>query len=223
MDNSSNSSDCDDLIITASGGNTRPQNQHDIARDLRKPQISPAKRWCFTIFNFNDDNWKTDVSSMFSRYDKFCVGLEICPKTLNKHLQGFCEFAKKERPLTRFAKVFPGIHFEKTKGTVDENLKYCSKDGNYILQNYTITRKFNVTNVIDQFQKDRDLFGQYITRTEFHDYVFDLCRRRVLAYPVTIARQKEVCNVCYQFCVSNTTATIDDSTRVLDQMVRDTF
>jgi len=217
---SSDSSNVIDQSTMASGGNTRPQNQDDAARVNRKPQISPAKRWCFTIFKFDENNWKNDIRSMFQRQDKFVVGLEICPKTLNTHLQGFCDFFKKERPLKRFQAKFPGVHFEKTKGSLDENLKYCSKDGNYILQGYTITKPFCAENILECWDREgKDLYGDYITRTEFHDYVYGLCKMKVLKFPTSIARQREVCDVVYQFACCSQTKTIDVETRMLDEMV----
>ncbi len=221
MNNSSTSSSATDLLSTASGGNTKTPESNEAAGDNKKVQISPAKRWCFTIFNFDEKDWKRQISSMFQRYDKFIVGLEICPKTLNTHLQGFCEFNKKERPLTRFAKVFPGIHFEKTKGTVNDNLKYCSKDKDYILQGYTIVKPFTVSEILEFADEEKVFEGDtYMTKTKFHDWVFMLINERKLAYPSSIRRMKDVCDVAYMFRGGNDKSeSVDKETRLLDMMI----
>ena len=45
------------------------------------------------------------------------------------HLQGYCEFESKIRPLSRFHD-FPSIHWEKAKGNKRHNLDYITKDEN---------------------------------------------------------------------------------------------
>lgn len=217
------SSSSSDNKLLASGGNTRPQNQCDIARVNRKPQISPAKRWCFTIFKFDESNWKDDMRSMFHKYDRFCVGLEICPNTSNKHLQGFCEFHKKERPLKRFQDKFPGVHFEKTKGSLSDNLNYCSKDGDYILQNMVLTKPFTADSLITLYTKEsidnEDLQG-YLTRTQFHDFVFEMIIKQKVNYPSSVARQKEVSDVAYQVCCMWRSMTIKSEERESDEIIK---
>lgn len=99
-----------------------------------KPAVcvaNPAKRWCFTIFNFKSD-WQSQFCSMFQGKDKYVAGCEKCPKTGNTHLQCYVEFDKKERPLVRWRKEYPGIHVEKAIADRKKNLAYCRKDGNYI-------------------------------------------------------------------------------------------
>lgn len=187
----------------ASGGNTKPQNQHHSAGDKRKPQISPAKRWCFTIFQFDKENWKSQVSSMFRYTDAYVVGLEKCPKTGNLHLQGYVNFAKKERPLNRFSKVFPGIHFEKTKGSEYDNYKYCSKEGDFINQNITITLPFNVKNIIDLWKQDyeieyKDKFIDYLV---FYEWCYYCVRSRRLGYPTSERQQKDTLRVAFIYAI----------------------
>ena len=92
-------------------------------------QISPAKRWCFTLNNYDDD----DISSISSKFRDYCdvalfgaeVGEEGTP-----HLQGYCEFTIKCRPKSHG--LSERIHWEKCKGNRDANIKYCSKDGDVL-------------------------------------------------------------------------------------------
>ena len=66
----------------------------------KKPQISPAKFWCFTLNNYTDKDI-SDCSSKFSLVCKSCIfSKEIGEKCGTPHLQGFCEFKKKVRPIS---------------------------------------------------------------------------------------------------------------------------
>ncbi len=93
-----------------------------------KKQVSPAKKWCFTLNNYTEE----DISSIdlqFDKYDKIIVGKEI-GQMGTPHLQGYIEFKKKLRPSS--LKLNKGIHWEKAKGDLQDNFDYCSK-GNDIL------------------------------------------------------------------------------------------
>lgn len=106
------------------GGNTKPP---------ARKQISPAKRWCFTFNNYTEK----DISSISSIFEEHC-NLGLFSKEVGEsgtpHLQGYCEFKKKLRPIS-ITKHIPDclkIHWEKCKGDRASNIDYCSKDGNII-------------------------------------------------------------------------------------------
>lgn len=92
-------------------------------------QISPAKKWCFTLNNYTEE----EISSISSKFRDICdialfaaeVGEEGTP-----HLQGFCEFKIKCRPMSHG--LTERIHWESCKGTKKQNIDYCSKDGNIL-------------------------------------------------------------------------------------------
>jgi len=92
-------------------------------------QVSCAIYWCFTLNNWTVD----DLSSISSKCSKFCkfaiIGSEIGEQG-TPHLQGYIEFIKKSRPMGVFDNK--RIHWEKCKGDRDDNVKYCSKDGNVV-------------------------------------------------------------------------------------------
>ena len=89
-------------------------------------QISPAKRWCFTLNNYTEE----DLSSIKSVFEVECdlivVGMEE-GKEGTPHLQGYVEFKRKLRPLS--LGLNRGIHWEKSKGTRKQNFDYCRKQG----------------------------------------------------------------------------------------------
>lgn len=98
---------------------------------LPPKRIVPSKYWCFTYFyddNFNMETLETILSKVA---EKWIFGLEECPTTKKKHLQGYLEFKFKARPLEcKLLKDYV-MHWEKRKGTEQKNIDYCSKDGNF--------------------------------------------------------------------------------------------
>lgn len=88
-------------------------------------QISPAKRWCFTLNNYTE----SEISSIVPIFNEYCslggfskeVGDSGTP-----HLQGYVEFITKRRP--KAILPIPRIHWEKAKGSKKDNLTYIQKD-----------------------------------------------------------------------------------------------
>lgn len=148
-------------------------------------QIAPSKRWCFTLNNYTDD----DVSNLVPVFQEYCskyiVGKEVGEQG-TPHLQGFFEFKTKRRPINIFNN--PKIHFEKTRGTDLDNVKYCSKEGSVILNvgMPKIPRPLMLINPDRPFQReilekikgipcDRKIFWYYgdggIGKTQFCKYL----------------------------------------------------
>ncbi len=96
-----------------------------------KKQISPAKRWCFTLNNYTEK----EISSISSKINSQCslgiIGKEVGEQS-TPHLQGYFEFKTKKRPKGIFNNN--RIHFEKCKGNRQTNIDYCSKEGNIIFR-----------------------------------------------------------------------------------------
>ena len=110
------------------GGNTKTPSSTTVKR------ISPAKYWTFTWNNY-PENWQEILVPGFQGSNNF-YGMqpEIGEDDGTPHIQGWVEFGTKIRPLSLGLPV--QIHWEKMKGTVEDNIKYCSKettkDGEYI-------------------------------------------------------------------------------------------
>lgn len=118
---------------SSEGGNTiSPSPQ-------RKKQISPAKKWCFTINNYTETEYSAIVPVLKRECDVAIVGKEVGASG-TPHLQGYCEFKNKCRPKSIFSQVSVAndgtqcielafkIHWEKAKGTRSQNIAYCSKE-----------------------------------------------------------------------------------------------
>lgn len=139
---------------SSDGGNTKPH---------RIPQISPAKKWCFTLNNYNDD----DISSIVPLFKEYC-DIAFFSKEVGEsgtpHLQGYFEFKTKRRPLS----VFPAnAHYEKAKGNLKANIEYCSKDNELYfslgipspLKLITPNKEWqkNILNIINEEADDRTI------------------------------------------------------------------
>lgn len=108
-------------------GNTNPDSQK---LDFVPKRCSPSKSWCFTHNNYTMDQLDQLVQG-FEKYDmQYIIGLET-GKEGTPHLQGFCHHKTiKFRPIEKLSLNFMP-HFEKCKGTFQQNVDYCSKDGDY--------------------------------------------------------------------------------------------
>lgn len=110
---SSNSS-----ISSTEEGNTKTSSR------VVKKQISPAKRWCFTLNNYTEDEISSIVP-VFKEYSSVCIITKEVGESGTPHLQGYCEFKTKCRPSSLFS--CKRIHYEKAKGNKQQNIEYCSK------------------------------------------------------------------------------------------------
>lgn len=86
-------------------------------------RVVPSKLWCFTAYNTSVEEMK----ELIGNFGNYLFGEEICPTTGKNHLQGFIEFSVKTRPLEKIKNK--NIHWEKIKGSKEDNIKYCSKEG----------------------------------------------------------------------------------------------
>lgn len=86
---------------------------------------SRARRWCYTSFG------KEKPCFNGTPVVYHIVGKEVCPTSGKEHWQGYVVF----RSQLRFNQVKTATggscHLEVARGTVAENIKYCSKDGQF--------------------------------------------------------------------------------------------
>ena len=116
-------------------------------------QISPAKKWCFTLNNpteiemkYLDPILQETCNVAFYSHE---VGDSGTP-----HLQGYLEFKTKKRPMSIFKDW--RFHWEKAKGSKQENITYCSKD-NELLFTKGLPRIPRVYSYIDLFPEQRQI------------------------------------------------------------------
>lgn len=113
--NSGNTMETNGNTGNAHGGNTK------------SPRAVPGRYWCFTYFYENEEELETMETKFRNQNIDYFFGLEECPTTKRKHAQGFIETGYKIRAIETIK--IPTIHWEKTKGNREQNIKYCGKSG----------------------------------------------------------------------------------------------
>lgn len=101
-----------------------------------KFRISPSKYWCFTYNNYTKDTMDQLVHTFKDLKCKYIIGKEIGEENKTPHLQGYVEFKLKTRPMEKIPNN--KIHWEKRKGSEQDNIVYCSKENNYIVDGFII-------------------------------------------------------------------------------------
>ena len=85
-----------------------------------------SRRWCFTNFKLDFD-YKAFMEKYKATYVMY--GTEVCPDTKNIHHQGWCYFKDAKSSYKSVGKAFGQCHVEMCNGTMEQNDKYCKKDG----------------------------------------------------------------------------------------------
>lgn len=99
-----------------------------------------SRKWCITINNYSLDDINNFVSVSKNNW-KYIFGKEIGSENKVPHLQGFVYYENQIR-LSALKKLWPRGHFIKSSGSIDDNIKYCSKEGEY-------TSSWNETEIAD--------------------------------------------------------------------------
>lgn len=93
--------------------------------NTKTPSVNPAKRWCFTLNNWTEDDFCSICSTIKAKCSIGVIGKEVGEQG-TPHLQGYIEFKTKSRPKSKFK--CSKIHWEKCKGNREQNVAYCEKD-----------------------------------------------------------------------------------------------
>jgi len=93
-------------------------------------RISCSIRWIMVLNNYTEDEI-INIGSICSKYCKYATIEKEIGDNGTPHLQGYFELKTKARPSSIFNNK--RIHFEKAKGTREQNDIYCSKDNNIIV------------------------------------------------------------------------------------------
>lgn len=86
-----------------------------------------SRKYVFTINNYTDSTFE-DLLRLATRY--LCYGKEKAPSTGTPHLQGFVYFPH-GKTLAAVRKLMPGAHIESARGTFDQIITYCGKEGDF--------------------------------------------------------------------------------------------
>lgn len=134
-------------LVPEEGGNTRPP-----------PRISPSIRWCFTLHNWTQDDLNEFLGFQGARYS--VIGEELGEEGATPHLQGYIEFSSKKRPFGIFKNGT--IHWEKAKGSRQQNYAYCTKEGNRVWVNGEPEAQPTIISQLRPWQRHvRDICAQF--------------------------------------------------------------
>ena len=136
MKNSSNSSKGE--------GNTKPP----------PTQLSARKRYCLTLNNYTNEEYNSLLTFFSSNSsNKYIIGKEV-GESGTPHLQMYINFESKIR-FTALKKINTRLHIEACRGSESDNIKYCSKDGDF-KTNLRIPKPLKLLreNEMYEYQKD---------------------------------------------------------------------
>lgn len=86
-----------------------------------------AKRWCFTLNNYNDTEYNTIISTITEENPTFAIVGKEEGESGTPHLQGFIHLRRQIR-ITQLRKLLSvRAHYEIARGTDTHNLEYCKK------------------------------------------------------------------------------------------------
>lgn len=86
-----------------------------------------AKNWCFTLNNYTSEEVEL-VNALYPDHVGYLVyGIEV-GESGTPHLQGYVQLLKKSR-ISVPKKLIPRAHWEQSRGTPDQAVAYCKKDG----------------------------------------------------------------------------------------------
>lgn len=110
------------------------------SNQVKEKRVNPGKSWCFTWNNYK----KEDIDKLISVFANtgsnsytYIFGKEIGENSLIPHLQGFVVCEKKIRPKEHF-KLDKEIHWEPMKGSIESNMTYCTKEGEYYTSKHLV-------------------------------------------------------------------------------------
>lgn len=92
-------------------------------------EYKKSRKYVFTVNNWNEEQLKLIKGEFDVRGARYIIGKEV-GKSGTPHLQGYVEF-KNPIGFNTVQKIINKGHIETAKGTAEENLLYCSKDGEY--------------------------------------------------------------------------------------------
>lgn len=89
--------------------------------------MSKSRKFVFTLNNPSDASFEL-LGNLDCKY--IIYGKEIAPTTGTRHLQGFVYFGN-PRTISGVRRVLTGCHVESARGSFEQCITYCKKDGDY--------------------------------------------------------------------------------------------
>nr|QJI53694.1 MAG: replication-associated protein [Cressdnaviricota sp.] len=125
----------------------------------KPPASAPTKNtrsrgWCFTICNY-DDNDVLLVKALTEACVAVIAAYEVAPDTGTPHIQGYVYYTN-QRSFMSMKKALPRAHYEAALGTGDQNVAYCSKEGNVFLKEGVFPKAGKRTDIESLYEQLRN-------------------------------------------------------------------
>lgn len=99
------------------------------------------RNFCYTSYKIiNKEDYEKLVNDSSKNIRGILVGNEVCPKSNKKHQQSFIQMENKIRlnTMIKYMRKLLNIkdesfHMESCKGSIQSNIDYCTKDGDYFM------------------------------------------------------------------------------------------
>lgn len=111
---------------SAKRASNKSDSKGNTNQESRQKQVCKAKKWCFTYNLYPEEEIEPIVLKFKDNCEKYIFSREVGEKKGTRHLQGFIVLKDKMRPTE--LKLNKRIHWEKCKGSEQDNIKYCSKE-----------------------------------------------------------------------------------------------
>ena len=132
-------------------------------------QCPPSRHWCFTLHKYTEEDIQDIIDSSKRSTLEYYFAKEMGKSGETPHLQGFISWpkGKKGRPFNTFKNNT--IHFEKMKGTVDQNIKYCSKEGNEYFTNISIPEPIKYLSLDQLYPYQLEILDMICSKSNLDD------------------------------------------------------
>lgn len=142
---------CNDIQLMKTSPNS-PNEDHEMGNTIpSRAQISTAKRWCFTLHDYNIDDINNINTVSTNSTNFYMFSEELGHGRSTPHLQGYIEFKTRVRPKNLFENNT--IHWEKSKGNKQQNMDYIKKEGGTIYINGLIEKKIKTISILYPWQE----------------------------------------------------------------------
>lgn len=149
-------------------------------------QENKVQKVCFTLNNYTEEEYATILS--FSEKCTFLVIGKEVGENNTPHLQGYANITKRTR-FSALKKLLPRAHFERAKGTDQQNLTYCTKqDKNAFIHGEP--QSAGKRNDLQEFKNAAKAGITYDTALEEHSNIVAKYPRFAKEYIAKIARDK---------------------------------
>lgn len=134
-----------------------------------KTSLLRSRRWCFTCNNYTAEQIRA-IREQGAKNKFMVFGFEVGEQG-TPHIQGYCEF-KNDTSLSLLRKTWPlGIHWEKAKGSKQQNITYCTKEGKHeITEQLPLTEEQIRQKLInDEINRQKQFELEFRERQRLHE------------------------------------------------------